>query len=309
MISILRNIVRACFDKTFYQQSEKDSFGRRYAHLYVLFMVVILAFLLQLIPLYVENRTKINSLPQEITKIVDSFYPEDLVLKFEDNELSINQPEPYILGENIDFESDDQESRVQNFITIDTSANIDDFDSYQTFALVMKKGIAARQSSRPQEVRYYSFENFLEGVQQPLTFDSVSYGQIVNKLRPYINQLPNLIVYLLVVFAVVAVLVGPFLFASGTLFAIVFTALFGYLVALVMQRKHTYSYIYKLAMYTAIPVIILQQITGFLQFRGFESIWWLISLVILVLFIPPVGGPLAKANQTPPAPMDPPKVA
>jgi len=317
MVSILRNIARACFDKTFYQETEKDSFGRRYAHLYVLFMIVVAVFSIQIVGLYVTNQKDINELPQKITSFLGTFYPDDLVLRFNNNELSINQPEPYVLGDVSSFESLEEGNKEQamdgevddtkNLITIDTSATIDDFDTYDTWVLAMKKGVAMKQSDR-LDVRYYSYEEFLAKTPQPFTFDSVSYGQIVNKIRPYINQIPSILLYIMIGVVVVLLLVGPLFLASGVLFNILFLAILGYLIAMAIKRKHTYGYIYKLGMYTAIPVIILQQFFGLISFEGFQSIWWLIALLILVIFIPPVGGPLAKVNQTPVSPMDPPKV-
>ncbi len=320
MITILRNIVRACFDKTFYQESEKDSFGRRFAHLYVLFIIVMLVFSVQIVGMYIAKQGDIKALPQKITTFLNTLYPEDLVLKFNKNELSINQPEPYIVGKNFDLEGSEKDldvnedvavengsNEMRHLITIDTSAGIDDFAKYQSLALAMKSGLAVKQSDKA-EVRYYSYAEFLTKVPQPMTFDSVSYRQIVNKVRPYINQIPALLLYIVVCLVILAILIAPLFLASGVLFNVLFLALLGYLIASAMKRKHTYKYIYKLGMYTAIPVIILQQVVSYIPFNGFDSIWWLIALLIMVVFIPQTGGPLATVSQTPASPMDPPKV-
>ena len=320
MGTILRNIVRACFDKTFYQESEKDSFGRRFAHLYVLFIIVMIILSVQIVGIYVSKRGDIQALPQKISTLLNNLYPEDLVLKFNKNELSINQPEPYIIGKNFDLDRSQNEKEqnqgialengpnvMKHLITIDTNASIDDFAKYQSLALAMKSGLAVKQSDKA-EVRYYSYAEFLEKVPQPMTFDNVSYGQIVNKVRPYINQIPTLLLYLAVCLVILAILIAPLFLASGVLFNVLFLALLGYLIASAMKRKHTYNYIYKLGMYTAIPVIILQQVVSYIPFHGFDSIWWLIALLIMVVFIPQTGGPLATVNQTPASPMDPPKV-
>lgn len=314
MINILRNIVRACFDKSFYQESEKDSFGRRFAHLYVLFMVVMVVISVQLVGGYMGKRGEIKALPQKISSFLATAYPKDLVLKFSKNELSINQPEPYVIGKmggdtSLDTKTSDENDSYQmnHFLTIDTNASIDDFDKYQSLALAMKNGIAVKQSNRA-EVRYYSYAEFLQKVPQPMTFDSVSYGQIVNKVRPYINQIPSFLLYGLVVVLVLAILIAPLFLVSGVLFNILFLALLGYLIASAMKRKHSYSYIYKLGMYTAIPVVILQQIVAWTPFRGLDSVWWLIALLILVLFIPQTGGPLSTVEKPTSGSMDPPKV-
>ncbi len=311
MVTILRNIVRACFDKTFYQQSENDSFGKRFAHLYVLFMVVIAALSVQLVGLYVKNQKEIGVLPQKITSMVTTLYPKDLELRFDKNKLSINQPMPYVIGDMMAGEmSTDVETSKEakgSLITFDTTATIDDFSTYNTYVLAMENGIAVKQTENA-EVRYYPYAEFLEKVPQPFTFDYISYTQIVNKVRPYINQIPQILLYGLIVLIALFVLVGPFFMVSGVLFNILFLSVLGYLIALAIKRKHTYGYIYKLGMYTAIPVIIMQQVAGWIKFSGLDAVWWLIALLILVVCIPPVGGALAKASDAPGSPMDPPKV-
>lgn len=319
MQTILRNIVRACFDKTFYQQTEKDTFGRRFAHLYVLFMFIMIAFSIQLGAVYFTNQKEIRVFPQKISVLLGTIYPKDLVLRFDKNTLSINQPMPYVLGKNFNFDPtredkgtnvdvpNEKTDTIVNFITIDTDASIDDFDTHKSLILAMKTGIAIKQSSGA-EVRYYPYSDFLKNVPQPFTFDSISFGQIVNKVRPYIDQLPTFIQYGFFVFLVLGIFIGPLVLASGVLFNIVFLALLGYLIASLMKRIHSYGYIYNLAIYTAIPVIILQQIIGYTPFRGLDFVWWLIALLFLVIFIPPAGGAMEKVDHSPPSPMDPPKV-
>ncbi|HNQ31343.1 MAG TPA: DUF1189 family protein [Candidatus Woesebacteria bacterium] len=321
MLTILRNIIRACYDKSFYQENENDSFGRRYAHLYVLFMVVVSVFVVQMVGFYFTNRSQIEDLPPKINTFLDNAYPEDLTLRFEDSQLSINQPEPYVLGEDIfalllsdEANSDLAELSEQSFssqaalLTIDTTASIDDFDTYETAILAMKNGLAIKQSERG-EVRYYPYADMLQEVPQPLTFDNVSYGQIVNRVRPFIDQIPSFVLYFVTAGAILMILLGPLFLTSGVLLNIVFLAVLGYFVARVIGRPHSYIYIYKLGMYAAIPVIVLQQITMLLAFDGLSGAWWLIALLILVLFIPRTGGALVKRSDCPLGPTDPPKIA
>ncbi len=311
MVTILRNIIRACYDKTFYQQSEGDSFGRRFAHLYVLFVMVMLVVSLRLANYYITNQKDIQNFPRKVSTYITSLYPKELVLRFDKDKLSINQPMPYVVGDMLNWDSNENNTMrpkaKKNFITIDTTASIDDFTKYDTVVLAMENGIATKQSDN-NEVRYYPYAEFLEKVPQPLTFDYISYNQIVNKIRPYINQIPQILLYGLFIFVILFVLVGPLFMVSGVLFNLLFLTILAYLIALAIKRKHPYGYIYKLGMYTAIPVIIMQQVAGLVRFSGLNTVWWLIALLILVVCIPPAGGALAKASDAPGSPMDPPKV-
>lgn len=317
MVTILRNIVRACFDRTFYREAERDSFGRRYAHLYVLFAIIVAVFSIQIVGFYVSRRSEVDRFPQLITSRVNTFYPKDLVITFDKNELSINQPEPYVLGSGWDSESPDDSQDMsgtdgigvgfQNLITIDTRATIDDFGKYDSLMLAMRKGVAVKQSERA-EVRYYPYAEFLAKTPQPFTFDSVSYGQIVNRIRPFINQVPTLLVYGLIALIILLVLVGPLFLTAGVLFNILFLAIMGYLIAMVIGRKQPYTYIYKLGMYTAIPVIILQQIFGLISFEGLQSVWWLVALLLMVIFIPARSGAVQGSTGTKDQSITPPKI-
>lgn len=315
MITIVRNIFRACFDKSFYVTSEKDSFGKRYLHLYILFAVVSIILALNIVGFYSQNKTEIAKLPKMVNAQLDTFYPKDLVLKFVNNELSINQPEPYTIGKSLFGNAEQNNSngvRPQSLITIDTKGSIEDFDSYHSMILAMKKGVAFRQSEqRAGEVRFYSYADFLKEVPQPYSFDSVSYKQIVNKVRPYVNEIPSLAQYGLVVMCILLILLGPVFLSSGILFNLLVLSLLGYLIALAMKRKHSYGYIYKLGMYSSIPVIVLQQINEIVRIPGIDGVWWLIALLIMILFIPQgdsgqaiAGGSTDKLAS----PMDPPKI-
>lgn len=298
--------MRTCYDRLFYKESEPHSFAQRYGRLYVLCMFLSFFVVGNLVTLYIQNRAKVDDLPKTLTQTITTFYPKELEFKFRKNELSINQPEPYYVGKNISAAQGDS----QALLAIDTTADISDFDTYGAFLLALKKGFAFRQSN-DKEVRFYSYSDVLKDVPQPFTFDYISYNQIVNKVRPFINLIPTYIVYVLAALSVFIVLFWPFFMISGVLFNLLFLAILGYFAGLIIKRKHTYGYVYKLGMYTAIPVILLQQVVSILQIPNLGGIWWLVALLFMVVFMPPtseisISSTTATAQTA--SPMDPPKI-
>lgn len=288
MITVIKNIVRACYDRKFYVESEGDSFGRRFLHLYVLYLIVLSVLSLNIINLYLKNRPQIDSFPKTLSTDMKNFFPRDLELTFQDNELSINQQEPYIWPETYGlkrFLQEGSSARPAHLIVIDTQASVDDIGSYDAMFLAMKKGFAI---SHPNgKVEYYQYATYLKDITQPFTFDSISFSQIVNKVRPLLDKLPLVIGYLLVVVIIFVVLVVPLFLASGTLIPLLITSAIGYLVASMIGRRHTYRYVYKLGMYSMLPVIILQEFVGRVVQVDLSNVWWLVALLLMVVFIPP----------------------
>lgn len=336
---MFKNIIRACFDKSFYKQSEKDSFGKRFLYLYVVLMLVAMVGAIRIIGYYQTNKAEIAKLPTTINSQLATIFPKDLALRFNNNELSINQPEPYVIGANIGDEvasdskqklsiNDDNtvvESSTQTevytkkdsdsiaLITIDTKADISDLAKYNTIILAMKTGVAMKQSDSSGEVKFYSYSEFLKKVPQPFTFDYISYTQLVNKIRPYVPLIPTYLSYGLIIVCVLMIVVGPVFLASGVLFNLLFLSIFGYFAAIIIKRKYSYGYIYKHGMYSAIPVVILQLITDFVNIPGIANIWWLVALLFMVIFLPSLetSNTISTNEVTtkPKSQLDPPPVA
>lgn len=296
MKTILQDIVRACYDRVFYQESSNHTFGKRFGRLYVVYVFVSLFLFLNLVGLYIQNKTNIENFPETFTKEVANFYPKDLEFRLEDYKLSINQPMPYYLGPR-DMEVADEEdtpsyrgSRFSSFVVIDTEATVEDFDQYGAIILVMEDGFAYRESNKPQ-VQYISYASILKeaDIPQPVTFDYVDYQQVVNKLRPFIKLIPVYVLGALIVGGIFWVVIAPPFMILGVLFNILFLSILGYVAGIIIKRRHSYGYIYKLGMYSAIPVIVLQQINSLVHIPGIDGAWWLIALLFMVVFLPPTS--------------------
>ncbi|MFO0703937.1 MAG: DUF1189 family protein [Patescibacteria group bacterium] len=315
---ILTNIVRAIYDKTFYKESENDSFAKRFGTLYLLSLILSITVALSLGKFYYANRQNIQNFAQRLEKSLPSYFPKDLVLKIENGNLSTNQKEPFSFGNEIVYTFTDNKAVKNsgfNLVTIDTNGSIDNFESYRTFILLTQKGFAVKSSERSGKIEFYPYSQFdsvyaKEGGSKNVVFDYNKYLQLANKISPFAKSLPQLFSIIIFSIGLFAVLVAPLFSVLFWLMALLFLSLLGYIAAMVIKRPHTYGYVYKMSMYLAIPLIILQNLSQIATVMGlagvpdFSPYNWLVYLLLLAIFIPESGDKVVmQAN-----PLDPPNL-
>ncbi len=293
-----RNILRTFYDKTFYKESEGDSFGKRALMLYVVCLVFSLVSIISISNFYIQNKEKVGQFAVNIKRALPGLYPQDLEMTVKNGELSINQPEPYYLGNEIfaAVMGDNKESAAfQNFITIDTKASIDDYESYNTIFLVNKKGFAVKQSERG-EIRFYPFSQFTpeKSKASELVINHNMYMQGVKEFGPFVDKIPELFLYVIIGIGIFVIFVYPLFVLLGWLIALLILSVLGLLVTMVIRRKHTYGYVYKMGMYIAIPLTLLQNVhviaevftvSGVPDFSGYN---WLVYLLLVAVFVPEI---------------------
>lgn len=306
-LMFFQNILRTFYDKKFYKEAEGDSFGKRTLMLYVVCLAFSFVAIFGIYNFYVQYRDKVGQFATNLKQSLPSLYPQDLEVRIANGELSINQPEPYYLGNEIltaTIGQTESDRPLPNFITIDTKAVIDDYDSHNTLILVNKKGVIMKQSERG-EIRYYPFSQFTpeNNKNNELTFDYKKYMQGVKEFGPIVENIPQLFAYGIVAIGVFVILVYPLLVLVGWYIALLFLSVLGLLVTMIIRRKQTYGYVYKMSMYIAIPLTVLQNvhvIAGSLGVVGtpdFSGYTWLVYLLLLAIFVPEVSKPKQVSDQ------------
>lgn len=292
---VLKDIVRAIYDKSFYKERENDTFGRRFGVMYLANIFLMVVFSIGIFNFYSTNKQYISEYSEKILNILPDLYPEDLIMTVENGELSTNYQEPFSLGQELldAFDSSGKMSGSYNLLTIDTEGSIEDFDSYGTILLVTKKGIGAKQSTRG-ETRFYPFTQFMtdKNLGQKYTFDSKAYSAILKELSPFMNQVPSMVFTLVVGAIIITVLFGPLLLITGWLFSLTILSILGLVAGKVIKRGHSYGYIYKMGMYLTIPLSLLQNISVIAVMFGVSGVpdlsgfTWLVYLLLIAVFIP-----------------------
>jgi hypothetical protein len=122
---------------------------------------------------------------------VRDVYPEDMVIKIEEGQMTINRPSPFIipLPEAVQM---DPEQQYENILVYDENGTLDDYGPYSTLFLVNKRNILVQGENA---IEAYPIRNFPEG-----EFTYETYNQILNRITDLTRYIPY-VVYLGLFFA------------------------------------------------------------------------------------------------------------
>ena len=307
---MFQTIVRSFYDKAFYAEAVAHSFWKRYWTLYVVHVVFAVVLLVSLQKIYVESKPEVQGFAKSLEKSLPTLYPSELVMTVKDGELSINQEEPYDLGagvqKTIGMTDPEATDELASLIIIDTSATVEDFESYKTAVLLTQKGFVVRQSEGG-EIRYYPYSQFLTDEQSSKGFvlNQKMYADFVTQLAPYVTRIPEFVTYAFIATGIILVVLVPFFLVSGWLMSLLFLSILGYFVSRLIKRPQTYGAVYKMGMYLAIPLTLFQNIHSLFGLLGTNAVpdlsgyAWLVYLLLVAIFIPVPVTPVTS-------PMDPP---
>lgn len=119
----------------------------------------------------------------QVVNELEDIYPEDLVITIKDGTLSTNK--------NVDItikmlESLSQSSPLPKYLIVfDSDGTINDFEKYDTVALVNEKNILINDNGK---IETYPISNFPNG-----TLDKTKYSTQINELRGLVQYLPILV--------------------------------------------------------------------------------------------------------------------
>lgn len=201
--------------------------------------------------------------------LVKQYYPEQLVVKIDKGEVSVNVPEPYIVSNKAEMPQTLNEKPVKNLIVIDTRGDFESskFNEYDTFALLTKHEFATRDDNGKTTIQNLS--GFPSVVIDQTTL--LSWGEkIVSSLTLFIPL--GIILTLFLLFMGFAIYIIPLL-----LFALI-----PYLIAKLKKISLTYSGAYKMSLYAVVPALALKAL---LNISGFIFIPAYFTLLIFILVI------------------------
>lgn len=142
------------------------SFSLKFFWVYFFFYALIGTAFIGYRYLWPWNDFFVEVVPAELQRV----YPGELVIKFEDGAVSTNVDEPYFIPfDRFDRLTEEIEKRVlgtntmmiQNLLVIDTSAKIEDFRQYQTWALLTKNHLSImNEEGNVESVPLTEAENF-----------------------------------------------------------------------------------------------------------------------------------------------------
>lgn len=201
--------------------------------------------------------------------LVKQYYPEQLVVRIEKGEVSVNVPEPFIVPSKAETPLTLNGKPVKNLIVIDTQSDFesDKFNNYDTFALLTKHELATED------------DNGKITIQDLRGFPSVVIDQAI--LLSWVEK----IISSLTVFIPIGILLTLLALFVGFVAYVVPLLLFSlipYLAAKIKKTPLTYSGAYKMSLYAVVPALALKTL---LNISGFMFIPAYFTLLVFILII------------------------
>lgn len=234
-MQLLRTIRSCIWDPAFYadlrHRNSQDGI-KLYA------VLVLLVFGAGLLVVYFQM---LNEVTPKLLDKVEAAYPDELVVTVGNGAVSINQPEPYFVQNNL------TSGGPKNLVIFDTGDALEgDADANSTLFLVKKNYVVAGNDIRQQG-------NLISAVKTTTTIEKADLLGITQNIRPYLT--PVVVIGGAIVFLCVLI-VGAFFMTLFHLVYLVFPALGVYLfVGLRKQMGWRESYL--AALYASVPVAII----------------------------------------------------
>ncbi len=243
------------FSLTYYIDVLKGN--RKFKFLLSVFIISILITIQTSALLIKELFPLTRNLEKNITKFVDDYYPSDLEVKIKDGTASTNVTEPYyvtlpqeLLENPTAFTNDkfDKSSKVR-ILTIDTKGSAEDFESYQSMALLTKGNLV-----------YYSDGNINIRSLRDVGDLTINKSKVMSEINKYTSK------YNFQLIANVLILTIPFFLFMSVFFFQVIVYLFISIAVWIMLKVNLQKFSFgKIFIYTAaiafIPTLIWNLIT------------------------------------------------
>jgi len=204
-----------------------------------------------------------NDFVNQANKFVQSitdYYPDSLVVTIKEGNLSINEPEPYIVPLPDSFEEQETEQPIENLIVIDTKGTIDDMEKYNTIILINEKNVLINESNK--------IEVFpLEGAPDT-EINKEMVLELAEKTEPLINVLP----YVFIVLAFIASLI--YYFGIRAIYLLVVATIL-LLVGSIKQLKVPFSKYYQIGIHAMTLPLFIEVLANLFEFPINIPLWFM----------------------------------
>lgn len=223
------------FSFNFYQQILK---GERKINIFVLILIIsIITAITPVIFLLKTAYPLVNNIQEKGKSFIEENYPSELEIKIKNGNVSTNVPEPYYLTvskKSLNFLDNSTQKSLSDvkirLLAIDTKGKADDFDRYQSYALLTGTSLVYYND---QKVNIQSLRNI-----QNLTINKEFIDSKVASISRPIKELSK-------VFTVITpflVLIGIFI---SNLFNLLFLAFLIFLINKIIRTPFNFSKIYE----------------------------------------------------------------
>jgi hypothetical protein len=205
---------------------------------------------------------------KDIKQTVATLYPPELVVTIKNGEVSTNVEEPYYIAVPKFMQSEKKTAETpDHLITIDTKADVTDYEKYHTYVLVTKHALVYPRSSSSYSSSNSAAYEYDTGNQRlevmplnntdDMVIDKAFYDKTVSHFLPFVDLLP-LGVVILAVLVLIAVPIFASLFVGA--WKLAYLLFFGFIIWIIsqmMNKKLAFSKVYQICLHTlTIPILI-----------------------------------------------------
>ncbi|MFZ1549213.1 MAG: DUF1189 family protein [Microgenomates group bacterium] len=266
-----------------YKNLSQRSFWSGYWYLFLLVLIGIFLKTLVFASGMVVAVPFVKSQLPMVKNQIRTAFPQDLVVKVENGTASTNVQEPYVITLHQLIPQLKNEKNV-NLITIDTQAQVEQYQSYKTGFLLTKMNLVYPSRNNSSSNAYEVLP--LSNIKEPITIDKTTYGLVIAQVLPFVDKVPQIMYGLAAISVILFPLFGAFFFVNGSLFYLLVMALVLLVIAKIMKRDLSYRVMYKASMFgltfplvvTYVAELLRVQISGLynLAFLG-----WMICVLTL----------------------------
>ncbi|MFA9288498.1 MAG: DUF1189 family protein [Weeksellaceae bacterium] len=256
------------------------SFSAKYLYVLIFFTVLINSLFLAIGALSVLP--EVPAMQQKITARLNTLYPENLIVKLENGSLATNSPEPVF----IDIPEFQEDTEFQHVITIDTQAQIEDYQSYKTVVLFTEKAIVypPERGDDTGIEGAYTVRQY-EPTEEPIVIDESVYNQFVTAVKPFIKAIPAILVSMVLLLIFIVPFIFSFIVFIWKLFYLLIATVVVKGIAMIFKVPYTYQQLYQLGMHAlTIPIMLtfLMQlfviVPPFMLYTAAFMLWMVIVL-------------------------------
>lgn len=188
---------------------------------------------------------KIPGFIENTKSVLSQIYPQELVLTVKDKKISTNVLEPYFIA--IPKEMKIPGKEVKYLLAIDTSADVADFEKYQSLFLLSKEFVAMKDNNSGYKVQ--PLAEILKDVPDGAAIKKSDFDALVAGLDPYYHYLYPLAWAGIVLLLTLWPLFTAGLALGGRLMMLLFYSLLLFILAKILKRSLTYKNVYQMSMH------------------------------------------------------------
>lgn len=265
MKDFFKKIGASFYDATLYQKArtEPASSGLKFAGMFLVFLILLLT-----VASFVLFLVFMPKLTGVVEKYLNTNFPEELVITIQDKKISTNQEGPVYFPVPFDIEKYQDEKIRKNLVVVapmETTADFALFDKYDAYGVVTADTLLMSDNEGRVRGDKLDYKNM-----------NIDKNTAIGALDTLIKEVKPVMPFILL-FAISILMIYSFVF---NLLLLLVTAVILFFLFKIQKREMAYWDIYKMGIYTMVPVFVLSIV--FLPLRATGP---LLSFVVTGLVI------------------------